>query len=319
MAKSRNETVLVTGASGLLGRSLVNLISGMESWEHTNVLTPSREELDLGNPLSVNAYFQQNRPTTVLHLAAKVMGLSGNLTFQRDSMEANLSINENLFRACLQTPPRVVFFAGTAASYAFPYASLPLDESQFLAGDVHAGEFGYAWAKRMAYPWLRLLGEEANVAWVYGIITNLFGPEDRFLGDFTHVIPALIHRGAEVGGTHRKKALRVWGHPTVTRDFLFAPEAARAILHAIEFASISGSFVNIASGQEISMGRVANIVAQNFDLKGVEWLSKMPVGVPRRVMNVSKLEGIGFRPSLNFEDQISETISWYMANRRRLR
>jgi GDP-L-fucose synthase len=248
------------------------------------------------------------------------MGLSGNLAFQRQAMLANLKINENLFGALMNHPPQRVFFAGTAASYAFPYSTLPLNESQFLAGDVHAGEFGYAWAKRMAYPWLRLLGEESGTTWTYGIITNLFGPQDRFLGEFTHVIPALINRAGQISKTDPDAKLKVWGHSSVTRDFLFAPEAAKAILHSLQHAPPhAGQFVNIASGVELSMGRVARAISDNFGLSGVEWVADKPIGVRRRVMDVSKLKEIGFNPSTDFDVQIEKTVTWFKANQDFLR
>jgi GDP-L-fucose synthase len=247
------------------------------------------------------------------------MGLRGNLDNQISSMETNMSINQNLFMAAIRYPPKRIFFAGTVASYSFPYRSMPLSENNFLDGDVHAGEFGYAWAKRMGYPWLKLLADDFGVSWTYGIITNLFGPNDRFIGPYTHVAPALIHRAHEAYNTSTHKTLKAWGNKNVTRDFMYAPDAAKALLVTLDHASPSGIMVNIGTGQETSMGHLADLIASQFGLTNVEWDSDKPVGVSRRWLNVDRLESMGFRANLDVKFQIKETVSWYLDNKLALR
>lgn len=307
-------SLLVTGSSGLLGASVVRAIRELAWDKKFKILTPSSQELDLTLENETENYFGIHKPEVVVHLAAKVMGLRGNMDNQIQSMRQNSRINESLFLAATKYPPKRIFFAGTVASYAFPYKSLPLVEEHFLDGDVHAGEFGYAWAKRSAYPWLRLFSEELGVSWSYALFTNLFGPNDRFIGPHTHVIPALIQKAHETKRSKGSKSLEVWGHPEVTRDFLFAPEAGRASLVALENSSQEGLIVNIASGVETSMKNVAESIAAHFEIENVSWDSAKPVGVPNRSMNIDKLSSFGFQPNIGLHDQLGKTIEWYLAN-----
>jgi GDP-L-fucose synthase len=298
----------------MLGASVVSAIREL-AWDNKfKILTPSSQQLDLTSENETAKYFGIHKPEVVVHLAAKVMGLRGNMDNQIQSMRQNSRINESLFLAATKYPPKQIFFAGTVASYAFPYQSLPLREEYFLGGDVHAGEFGYAWAKRSAYPWLRLLSEELGVSWTYALFTNLFGPNDRFIGPHTHVIPALIHKAFESKRSKSSKSLDVWGHPEVTRDFLYAPEAARASLIAIENSSQKGLIVNIASGVETSMKNVAESVAAHFEIENVSWDSAQPIGVPNRSMNIDKLLSFGFQPKTDLHEQLGKTIEWYLTN-----
>ena len=307
-------SLLVTGSSGLLGASVVSTIRDLGWDKKFNILTPSSQQLDLTSENETASYFMVHQPEVVVHLAAKVMGLRGNMDNQIQSMRQNSRINESIFLAATKFPPSRIFFAGTVASYAFPYHSLPLREEHFLGGDVHSGEFGYAWAKRSAYPWLRLLSEELGVSWTYALFTNLFGPNDRFAGPHTHVIPALIQKAFETKQGNGSNSLNVWGHPEVTRDFLFAPEAARASLIALENSSQEGLIVNIASGVETSMKNVAESIANHFEIGNVAWDSDKPIGVPKRSMDIEKLSSFGFRPKVDLHAQLGKTIQWYLDN-----
>jgi GDP-L-fucose synthase len=313
------KTLLLTGATGLLGSHVLKEMQE-SSWASSyDILAPSSTELDLTSPKDTEDYFNSHRPAIIIHLAAKVMGLRGNLDNQISSMHSNMNINQNLFMACTKHPPEKIFFAGTVASYSFPYETLPLSESGFLDGDVHAGEFGYAWAKRMGYPWLKMLSDEFGLSWTYGILTNLFGPNDRFVGPYTHVAPALIHRANETSKASPQKALRVWGNKNVTRDFMYAPDAAKAVLVTLEHASPTGMMVNIGTGQETSMGELAVLIASQFGLDFVEWDSEKPVGVSKRWLNVQLLESLGFKADPDKRSQIQETVSWYLSNQGTLR
>lgn len=314
------DSLLVTGSNGLLGSHFVEAVRQSDFGATVEILTPSRGELDLENPAAVITFFETHRPSIVVHLAAKVMGLRGNLDFQIASMTENLRINESVFLAAAKYPPKKMFFAGTAASYAYPYSKMPLREEQFFEGDVHSGEFGYAWAKRMAYPWLKLLAQDYGVAWTYGIFTNLFGPRDRFLGDFTHVIPALINRAGQpwLKG-EAQKVLQVWGNPAITRDFLYAPEAAAAILACVRSSTNEGQLINIASGRETQMGKIAEIIANQFAINEIDWQVDKPVGVSRRYMDISALLKLGFEPKIEIENQLISTIEWYKTSGNDLR
>jgi GDP-L-fucose synthase len=307
--------ILITGASGMLGKEVARYILSSDAFDSSQLLLPDRTILNLEDSQSCLKYFQTYKPEIVIHLAAKVMGLQGNLELQADSLLVNSAINSNLFQVMAKYPPKKVFFAGTAASYSYPYKQIPLREEDFLSGDVHDGEFGYAWSKRIAYPWLRILRDEFGTQSIYGILTNLFGPNDRFIGSHTHVIPSLIRRAhdANLKGT---TALDVWGFPTTTRDFLYVAEAARLIVNLILSVTIDfkNLFVNIGSGVETSMRTAAEVIASEFEIKKITWLHDKPVGVQRRYLDMSKLVEFDIQINSNFKEDLVSTINWYKAN-----
>jgi GDP-L-fucose synthase len=307
--------ILITGASGMLGKEVSRYIISSEAFDPSQLLLPDRTILNLEDAQSCFKYFQTYKPEIVIHLAAKVMGLQGNLELQADSLLVNSAINSNLFQAMAKYPPKKVFFAGTAASYSYPYKQIPLKEEDFLSGDVHDGEFGYAWSKRIAYPWLRILRDEFGTKSIYGILTNLFGPNDRFIGSHTHVIPALIRRAHDTN-LKGSTALDVWGFPTTTRDFLYATEAARLIVSLISSATIDPKnlFVNIGSGVETSIRAAAEVIASEFEIKKIRWLHDKPVGVQRRYLDISKLVEFDIQIDSNFKEDLVFTINWYKAN-----
>jgi GDP-L-fucose synthase len=312
--------ILVTGASGMLGKEVVKCLTATSEYEKSAILTPDRDHLNLLDLNSCIDFFEKFKPSVVYHLAAKVMGLPGNLELQTDSFVTNSLINSNLFQAMIKHPPKKIFFAGTAAAYSYPYKHMPLKEEDFLDGDVHDGEFGYAWSKRVAYPWLRILRDECGSKIVYGVLTNLFGPNDRFKGPHTHVIPALIHRAHECA-SQGNQVLEVWGFPTTTRDFLFSEEAARVIVNLVALSNWESNyfFVNIGSGIETSMRKVVEIISGELGLDRVNWLHEKPVGVQKRYLDITKLNSLGIHSNLNFVDQLTYTMKWYRANLDRLR
>jgi GDP-L-fucose synthase len=304
-------TLLITGSAGLLGAATLKSIREDRRFEDFNILTPTRSQLNLFSEGETHDFFEKNRPEVVIHLAAKVMGLAGNLNNQISALDENSRIDQNVLRACLKFHPRKIFYAGTAASYGYPYLSLPLSEDVFLAGEVHRGEFGYASAKRMALPYLKLLRDELGINTTYGIFTNLFGPNDRFIGEKTHVLPALIHRGYQA--SQRGEPLTVWGFPNTTRDFLYSEVAARYLLNLVN-SDNAPLLVNICSGLETPMEFVVNQITSRFNLPNPVWQHDKPVGIDHRYLSAQILKDNNFYEQSNFSEDLEKTIYWYTQN-----
>jgi len=241
-----DDKILITGATGLLGAAIV---SKLKSQGYVNLLIPTHKELDLLEINMAESWFNKHKPSYVFHLASLVYGLKGNLENQLKSIHQNTQINLNILNACANYSIKKIFFAGTVASYPFPYPSLPLEEKFFLDGEPHAGEYGYATAKRHALSYLKILKETKNIDYCYGIFTNMYGINDRYDIDGGHVIPALIKKALNAIQTD-KKSLTVWGNKNTTRDFLNSKDAAHAAILCMQ--SFTGT-INIASGESISI------------------------------------------------------------------
>jgi GDP-L-fucose synthase len=300
--------ILVTGARGLVGAALSRALARLEV---PGILTPSRAELDLLDADATERYFARHRPATVVHLAAVVFGLGGNLGNQTGILAQNTLINNNIFTAMARCPVRKCFYAGTVASYPFPYRSETLQESEFFNGLPHFGEFGYGAAKRHAYCYLHLLAKDIGLSFAYGIFTNLYGENDRFNVDDGHVIPSLIAKAH--AAAQRNGHLEVWGDGSAERDFLHADDAAQAIIACLA-SDEKELLLNISSGVGVSMRALAECVAEAAGLPGVVYLPARPTGIPRRVVDNTRMRRLGIEPAIRLEDGIRSVYRWYSEN-----
>lgn len=271
---------------------------------------PTRLELDLLDPFAVKKFIENEQPTCLLHLASLVYGIQGNLRNQLLSLSTNTLINNNVLSAIAGSSLTKVFFAGTVASYPFPYKNLPLNEDDFFNGLPHNGEYGYAASKIHAYNYLHVLNEFHGIKFIYGILTNLYGPNDRYDTENGHVIPSLICK-AHASKLYSNQ-LNVWGSPHTTRDFLYIDDAADAILHLCE---VGDGMYNIASGVETSMNSLVEAICKVAEIPDeINWNTDMPVGIPKRSIDITKLISTGFKLNWSIEDGVRSAYSWYDEN-----
>ena len=303
---NKDASIFITGGSGMLGKALRSELAFLG---YTNIYAPTRAELNLLDLESVSYYLKSIKPDYIFHLASLVYGLKGNMNNQMQSLVNNTKIYANLFEAISDScQPKKIFFAGTVASYGYPYVSQPLREEDFFVGLPHSGEFGYAMAKRHAYSYLDVLYKSLNIPYVYGALTNLFGEHDTFNSDTGHVIPSLIKK-AVFSRNNGLKTFEVWGNPRSARDFLYIKDAARIVVHLM---GVDSGIYNISTGASISMGDLANIIASNLnnDVSPC-WDSEQPVGISDRVVSNIKLLNSGFSNYTKFSTAIAQTINWY--------
>ena len=274
--------IWVTGAQGLLGTELVKLLK--ETYPESQILAPTRGQVDLLNKLETQMFVQSNKPTHVYHLAATVMGLGGHLKFPDKSKLENSKIDTNVFEALFHAPPKWIYYSSSVATYGYPYNSLPLKEVDWLKGNPHEGEIGYAMAKRAAKYYLDRLHKDAGVAYSYGLTTNLFGDLDRFQGGNGHVIVSLLNNA--IKAKRDRTMLRPWGAQDTTRDFIYSRDAAEML---VALLGINAGVINIASGREVSIGKVVEVIANTLDLdKGYEFSGELQ-GIRTRYCDISKL------------------------------
>ena len=275
--------IWVTGASGSLGQELVKGLK--ERLPDAILLAPSRAELDLSNHESVNKFVSVQKPTHVFHLAAKVFGIAGHKEQPAASLIENTLIDHSIFSALLEFPPTWVYYSSTVAAYGYPYKSMPLNESDWLIGNPHESEMGYAFSKRHSLSYLEMLHSMNGTKFVYGLSTNLFGSGDRFLEGRGHVVVSLLEKAARIHNS--EDPLEVWGEGTASRDFLSTKAATGLLINLIDKHV---GIVNIASGQEIFIKEIANKIAEVFELEGGIRFVGINQGITGRVCSIEKLE-----------------------------
>jgi len=291
----------------MLGREVV---AHLHRQKFTAVLTPLRSVLDLTDVAAVNEYFLRHKPRCVFHLAAVVYGLLGNMKNQLNALAANTLINHNVLSACAAARVDKIVFAGTVAAYPYPYPALPLTEDMLWAGRPHQGEYGYAASKRHAIAHLEVLKTDLGIDYSAALLTNLYGPFDKFDDRSGHIVPSLMkkmHAAKATGGP-----LRVWGNPTTTRDFLHAEDAARALVLCLD--EVTGP-VNVCSGVTVRVADVVDALATAAGFNGqIVWESDKPVGIPERSVSDRILRPLGFRPVWDLRAGIRMTWDWFKKN-----
>ncbi len=272
---------------------------------------PGSSELDLRDPSATDGYFSRYNPDTVFHCAATVFGLGGNATRQFEILANNARLDLSILSACKRPSVERIGYAGSVAAYAHPYKRLPLVEEDFASGSPHYGEFGYASAKRLAAAMLEILSREHGKVAVFGCLTNLYGPNDRYNIETGHVIPSLIKRC--VAAKEASTDLTVWGDGSGRRDFLFADDAAAALIHLTE--SNADGIINIASGQSVTIAEVVDLVVASVGFTGrIIYDPNRPSGIAHRSVDVGRLRAAGYESRTPLREGIKSAVDWYIRN-----
>lgn len=300
----------MTGGSGLVGSAIAKRLTGKYE-----LLTPSRQELDLLDPTSLDEYINSNDFEICIHAAAVVMGLGGNLSKPGESLSKNTQIDLNLFESLAKSKVNRLIYISTVAAYGHPYSQLPLVEADFFRGPPHLGEYGYGSSKRLAHAHAEAIRVTNKVATSYLVLTNVFGENDRFDQHTGHVIPALIEKAAIAG--EKDSPLYVWGKPETTRDFIYSGDLATAVEKLIPLNH--HGILNVSSGKSISMSDVVTFISREFGIDRIEWQKDQPIGIPHRTVSNRQLKSlIDFDPHV-FDVALTKTINWYKDNKESLR
>lgn len=300
------DCILITGGYGMLGGALARQLRDNHSCK---VLTPSRSELDLIDLSAVSSYFDAQRPSYVIHAAAKVFGLGGNMKFPGDMYYQNATMNSNVIEAARRFGVKKVTGVGTGAVYPVKYDGQTMTEDMIWDGPPHDTEWAYAQAKRGMLAQLIAYHQQFGLDYSYSVCANLYGPHDLFNIEYGHVIPSLVakfHRVQREGG-----AVSIWGTGVAVRDFAFVEDAAAAIIAS--HLNLTGP-VNIASGY---IHKIRDIVEALDEITGrkltIEWDASKPDGQGRRFYSLERLQSIGFSPKYDLIDGLRKTWKWFDA------
>jgi GDP-L-fucose synthase len=302
--------IYVAGHRGLVGSAIVR---NLRAQGYENILTRSSAELDLRRQAAVEEFFERERPDYVFDAAAKVGGIHANNTYRADFLYENLAIQNNVIYSAFRFGAKKLLFLGSSCIYP-KFAPQPMREDSLLTGLLEPTNEAYAIAKIAGIKLCEALRDQYNFPAISCMPTNLYGENDNFHLENSHVLPALIRKFVEAKEANAP-IVTAWGTGAPLREFLHADDAADAMIFLMK--SYDGrDFVNIGSGEEISIKNLTETIAEIVGFRGeVVWDSSKPDGSPRKLMDSSKLRALGWQPRISLPEGIRRTVEWFLRNR----
>lgn len=292
----KGKTVFVAGHRGMAGSAIVRRLAS----EDTEILTAGRAELDLTNQAAVFDWFSKKKPQVVFLAAAKVGGIVANNTLRAEFLYDNIIIATNVIHAAYLNKTEKLMFLGSSCIYP-KLAPQPLREDYMLTGPLEPTNEPYAIAKIAGIKMAEAYRSQYGCDFISVMPTNLYGPGDNYHPEYSHVVAALIRRFHEAKVTGAP-SVEVWGTGTPRREFLYVDDMADACVHLMKVHSGS-ELVNVGTGEDISIGEFANVVARAVGYTGaISYDTSRPDGTPRKLLDVSRLTASGWRARTSLED-----------------
>lgn len=305
----KGATIFVAGHRGLVGSAICRKLAHLG---YANVLTRSRKEVDLTRQDQVEKFFAAERPAYVFLAAAKVGGILANDTQSGDFIRENLQIETNVIAAAKDSGAKKLMFLGSSCIYP-KLAAQPMNESALMTGPLEPTNDAYAVAKIAGIFMCRAYRKQYGFDAVSIQPTNLYGPGDNFDLTSSHVLPALIRKFHEAKQKGAPSVV-LWGTGTPRREFLHVDDMADASVHLMNTYS-DAELVNVGVGEDVSIAELAALVQKVVGFKGtIEQDTSKPDGTPRKLLDVSKLTGLGWKARVPLEEGIRGTYQWFVEN-----
>jgi GDP-L-fucose synthase len=305
-----NAKIYVAGHRGLVGSAVLR---HLQAQGFTNLITRTRAELDLRDPHAVDAFFETERPEYVILAAAKVGGILANATYPADFIHQNLMIAANVIDAAHRFEVTKLLNLGSSCIYP-KHAPQPLREDALLTGPLESTNRAYAIAKIAAIELCDAYRAQHGRSFISAMPTNLYGPGDNFDLHTSHVLPALIRKAVEAKEAGAP-SLTVWGTGTPRREFLYVDDLAEACLFLLEHVDEPGP-INVGTGRDVTIRELAELVCEVVGYQGVlRFDTAKPDGTPRKLMDVTRLNELGWTTTTPLEEGIRRTVAWYLEQR----
>ncbi len=300
------DKIYVAGHNGMVGSAIVRKL---KSQGFTNFLLKTSKELDLRNQENVFDFLQSNKPDFTFLAAAKVGGIVANNTFRADFLYENIQIQNNVIHGSFLSGVKKLMFLGSSCIYP-KLAPQPLKEDYLLTGPLEPTNEPYAIAKIAGIKMCEAYHDQYGCNFISVMPTNLYGPNDNYDLQNSHVLPAMIRKFHEAK-RDKKANVRLWGTGSPKREFLHADDLADACVFLMKEYN-EKSFINIGTGQEVSIKELANIIKKLVEYEGeIVWNTDMPDGTPRKLMDVGKLNKLGWKHTIDLETGIKKVYSEY--------
>jgi GDP-L-fucose synthase len=303
----KTDKIFVAGHRGLVGSGIVR---ALEPGGYERLLTRTRAELDLQDERAVAAFFREEKPDVVVLAAAKVAGIKANSDYPVEFLLENLRIQNNVITSAHENGVRKLLFLGSSCIYP-KHAPQPITESALLTGPLEPTNDAYAIAKIAGIKLCQAYASEYGENYISAMPTNLYGPNDNFDLAKSHVLPALLRKAheAKVNGA---RELVVWGTGTPRREFLHVDDMAAACVFLLEHYD-SPEIVNVGTGEDVTIRELAETICEVVGFEGeLTFDSSKPDGTPRKLLDVSRLQGLGWRPQISLREGIASTYDWFL-------
>lgn len=288
------------------------IVRELEAAGYGNLVTRTRQQLDLCDAGAVARFYDEVRPAAVVVAAAKVGGIKANNDFPVEFLLENLKIQNNLIENAARTGVRKLLFLGSSCIYP-KFAPQPLREEYLLTGELEPTNEPYAVAKIAGIKLCQAYARQYGLNFISGMPTNLYGPGDNFDLQSSHVLPALLRKVHEAKGSGAA-SVPVWGTGTVRREFLHVHDLARACRHLLEHYN-QPDIVNIGTGEDVTIRELAELICDVVGYRGaLEFDASKPDGTPRKQLDISRIQGLGWKPAITLRDGIAQTYEWFLAN-----
>ena len=288
------------------------LVRRLEAEGFKNVLKRDRSQLDLADESAVTKFFAYEKPHIVIIAAAKVGGIKANNDYPVEFLLENLRIQNNVIRSAFEAGVRKLLFLGSSCIYP-KFAPQPIPETALLSGPLEPTNEAYAIAKIAGIKLCQAYAREYGATFISVMPTNLYGPNDSFDLETSHVLPALLRKAHEAK-TRNENTLIVWGNGKPRREFLHVDDLASACLLLLGNYD-SPEIINIGCGEDITIRELAGLICDVVGFDGeLVWDATKPDGTPRKLLDVTKIHGLGWQPTIPLRQGIAQTYEWFLAN-----
>jgi len=300
--------IFVAGHKGMVGSALIRSLKNIDC----EILTQNSNELDLKDSSKVDDWFKENKPDTVFLAAAKVGGILANNTYPANFLYDNLAIQNSVISASYKYRVKKFMFLGSSCIYPRS-AEQPLKESSLLTGELESTNEAYAIAKIAGIKLCQAYRRQYGVDYISVIPTNLYGPGDNFHPKNSHVVAALIAKFYEAVKLNKDKVI-LWGSGSPLREFMHVDDLAAGLIFLMINYS-EDEHINIGTGKEISIKDFSEIIKSISGWNGnIEFNDSYPDGMPRKVMDVSKINKLGWKSNIYLKQGLKEAYNWYQLN-----
>lgn len=309
----KDANIYIAGHNGMVGSAILRKLSDLG---YTNIITKSKSELDLTNQADVNEFFETYSPEYVFLCAAKVGGIKANKDFKGDFIYHNLMIQSNIINASKQANVKKLLFLGSSCIYP-KMSTQPIKEEYLLTGSLEESNDAYAIAKIAGIKMCQSYNEQFNTNYISVMPTNLYGDNDNYDLNNSHVLPAMIRKFHE-GKINNKESIEIWGTGTPKREFLYVDDLADACIYLMDNYD-GNEIVNIGTGEDISIKDLAHLIKEIVGFEGdIVFNTDMPDGTPRKLLDVSKLKEMGWVYNTTLLDGITKTYENYKMKNKKI-